>query len=68
MNIIAHKYIFLSFSAFLTLGSVVVISFLGLNLGIDFRGGSLLEAEFQTARPEVSAVREGLSSLNLGNV
>lgn len=68
MNIIGHKYIFLTFSGLLVLGSIMSIALWGLKLGIDFTGGSLLEIEFKNQRPEVGEIRKTLDGLGLGNV
>lgn len=67
MNIIGHKYIFLSFSGLLVLGSIVVIGLWGFKPGIDFVGGSLLEVEFEKLRPDAEVLRPKLEPL-LGNV
>ena len=68
MNIIGHKYIFLSASAILVLASFVLIAVLGLKLGIDFTGGSLLEIEFMGLRPEVSSIQKALSDIKFENI
>ncbi|MDP2735056.1 MAG: protein translocase subunit SecF [bacterium] len=39
-----------------------------LELGIDFTGGSILEAEYAGERPEVSEIRESLEGLALGSL
>lgn len=46
MNIIKHKYIFLSFSALLIVAAIVSISFFDLKQGIDFTGGTLWQIRF----------------------
>ena len=68
MNIISHKYIFLSFSGILVLASFIMIGVWGLRLGIDFTGGSLLEASFTDARPAGEAIRDSVSGLGMGYV
>ena len=45
MNIIGHKYIFLTISGILFLVSFAALGLWGLKLGIDYTGGSLLEIE-----------------------
>jgi preprotein translocase subunit SecF len=42
--------------------------FFGLKLGIDFKGGSLSEIEYKTARPEQKIVENELKPLSLGEV
>jgi len=68
MHIIKHKKIFVTISAILVAISIASISYFGLNLGIDFKGGSLLEVEYVNARPEQSSIDEKLSALSLGEV
>ena len=40
----------------------------GLKPGIDLKGGSLLEVEYQNGRPEVVAVQEKVDALNFGEI
>src|SRR3989344_7456150 len=47
MNIIGKKYIFLTFSGFLVVVSILAVYFLGLKQGIDFTGGSLWQIRFE---------------------
>ena len=54
------------FSLSLFLISVVLISFKGLNYGIDFKGGTLIE--LRTSNTEASSIRDILKNLNLGDV
>jgi len=66
MFIIKHKKIFVWISIILVTLSVVAIATFGLNLGIDFKGGSLTEVEYSTVRPEQSVIEKDLSTLSLG--
>ena len=54
------------FSLFLFLISVILISFKGLNYGIDFKGGTLIE--LRTSNTEASSIRDILKNMNLGDV
>lgn len=56
------------FSAFLILGSIGIFMLQGLNLGIDFKGGILLEARTSQQQADVSALRRDLGGLGLGEV
>ena len=47
--------------------SIFFISFKGLNYGIDFKGGTLIELRTDTS-VQVSSIRESLKSMNLGDV
>src|SRR3989344_1979345 len=68
MNIIGHKYIFLTFSATLVAASFFAILFWGLKPGIDFSGGSLLEAEYSKNLPPTEEIKKILSDFNIDNV
>ena len=54
-------------STFLIISSVLIYSFNGLNFGIDFRGGTLIEIETSEAE-NLSTLRKSLNSLDLGDV
>jgi preprotein translocase subunit SecF len=64
-NIISKSKIWLSISGLLIAASIIALSMWGLRLGIDFTGGSLLEANFSNNRPTVTEVEEKLINLNL---
>jgi preprotein translocase subunit SecF len=68
MFIIKYKKIFVTISAILVSLSIASILFFGLNLGIDFKGGSLLEVEYKTARPEQNIVESSIKSLSIGEI
>ena len=53
--------------------SLVVISlcfliFKGLNFGIDFKGGTLIELRSNDSKINVSSLRDNLSQMNLGDI
>lgn len=56
MFIVAHRRIFYAFSTLLVAASLFALVFWGLNLGIDFKGGSLLEVSYQSEAPTKEAV------------
>jgi preprotein translocase subunit SecF len=66
MFVTKHKKIFVIISIILVLLSIASIGYFGLKLGIDFKGGSLSEIEYTTARPEQSVVESELTPLSLG--
>ena len=69
MNIIGHKYIYLTFSGILVLGSILALAVWKLNVGIDFTGGSLMEVAFtQGTMLSVDNVKEVLAPLKLGDI
>ena len=65
MKIINKRKIFFTISGLIILISVLVWIAWGLNLGIDFTGGSLLEVEYTTERPGSDEIKNLLADLNL---
>ena len=47
--------------------SIILITFKGLNYGIDFKGGTLIELRTETSI-DTSLIRESLRTMNLGDV
>jgi preprotein translocase subunit SecF len=62
---VKYKKIYFAFSLLLILVSVFALTKYGLEWGIDFKGGSILEISYKNKRPSVSSVREKLDSLEL---
>ena len=54
-------------SAILVVGSVILFLTQGLNYGIDFVGGTLIEVRTEEA-PDIGAMREALGGLDLGEI
>jgi preprotein translocase subunit SecF len=67
-NIIQKRKIFLSLSSFLVILSLIALFVWGLNFGIDFTGGSLLEVEFKGDRPSIEDVQVALNDFDLGSL
>ena len=55
-------------SIILFLTSVIFIIFKGLNYGIDFKGGTLIELRADNKNVNISKIRSSLNALNLGDV
>src|SRR3989344_1037675 len=69
MFIIKNKKIFIIISTTLVVLSIVFLFTFGLNLGIDFKGGALLEVSYPaTGRPNISLLKEKVEELALGGV
>ena len=64
MNIIKYKKIFLGFSLVLVLGSLGVIIGRGLDYGLDFTGGTLLEVSYQE-KPTIETLRADLDTTGI---
>ena len=68
-NIDFHKYRKIAFllSIILTFYSLFLFIKNNLNLGIDFKGGIMVEAGF-SSEPNLSVLRDNISNLSIGNV
>lgn len=67
-KIIQKRKIWLSISGVAIVASIIFLSIWGLNFGIDFTGGSLLEVKFLNERPSTSDTQSVLGDLNLGSL
>jgi preprotein translocase subunit SecF len=65
---VRHRYWAYAFSSALVLLTLILLPTKGLNLGIDFRGGILIEVGLPTAAPDLAAMRASLDGLGLGEV
>jgi len=68
MFIIKYKKIFVLISAVLVTLSIASMIIFGLNLGIDFKGGSLLEIEYTSVRPEQEIIEDTIKPLGIGEM
>tara|TARA_Y100001970_G_scaffold114284_1_gene142551 strand:- start:3466 stop:4368 length:903 start_codon:yes stop_codon:yes gene_type:complete len=50
------------------IGSLLLIAFKGLNFGIDFKGGTLIELRVNSNNIGISDVRSSFSNMNLGDL
>ncbi len=55
-------------SLLLVLASLLLIYFKGLNFGIDFKGGTLIELRVDSKNITISDVRSSFSNMNLGDI
>jgi preprotein translocase subunit SecF len=62
-----HKLGFV-LSGLMTIASIVLFFVNGLNYGIDFSGGTLIEVRDTTGAADLAKMRSGLDSLGLGDV
>ena len=66
INFFRYRYIAFGFSIILLLLSAILFIYKNLNLGIDFKGGIMIEAKFDTT-PNISSLRQKIDNLNIGN-
>ncbi len=69
-NLNFEKYFkkFNIFSLIVFFISLILIFFKGLNYGIDFKGGTLLEIDLKNNNIKIADIRNSLNKLNLGDV
>jgi preprotein translocase subunit SecF len=66
-NFVRFRYVSFLLSLFVIVASLVGFQYRGLNYGIDFKGGYILEVQLQEA-PNLPDLREKFAQLNLGEV
>jgi len=66
MFVVKYRKVFVTISAILVSLAVASIIVFGLNFGIDFKGGSLLEVEYSGVRPSQDIVEGSIKSLDIG--
>ncbi|TCT04592.1 protein translocase subunit SecF [Aquabacter spiritensis] len=62
------RHVTFPLSAAVMIAAVACFFAFGFNLGIDFRGGTLIEAQSSQAQADISSLREHLGDLDLGDV
>lgn len=71
MFIIKNRKIFYAFSAILIIASILSLSIWKLEVGIDFKGGSVIEISYIETKPESVAIESNIAELakniSLGN-
>ena len=67
VNFLGRRLIFFVFSAILVLSSIGVFTSKGMNYGIDFTGGIMIEVKTEQSG-QIGAMRDALKGLGLGSV
>ena len=55
-------------SGILIIASLVFLVFKGLNFGVDFKGGTLIELRTDTSSANITKIRDSFNQMNLGDV
>ncbi len=67
IDFIGSRYIGFAVTAFMIIGAIFLLATKGLNYGIDFTGGTLVEIATKEA-PDLAQLREDLNNLELGDI
>ena len=65
MFIVKHRNVFFAISALLTLAAIASIGVFGLKLGLDFTGGTLIQATYEGGRPAPEVLTRSLDAAGL---
>ncbi|MEY2664784.1 MAG: hypothetical protein RIT04_592 [Candidatus Parcubacteria bacterium] len=65
MFVVTYRKFFYVLSVILIGGSIAAVAVWGLKLGIDFKGGSIIEVEYATSTPSQASLVTALAPLNL---
>jgi preprotein translocase subunit SecF len=68
IRFLRYNKIYYIFTGILALASIFCLVRFGLNMGIDFTGGSILEINYQDTRPSNAQINEKLADLELGTI
>ncbi|MEI6400335.1 MAG: protein translocase subunit SecF [bacterium] len=66
MFIIKYKKVFVLISVCLVAVSIALISIFGIPLGIDFKGGAMMQVSYDGTRPEIALVEQLVKESNVG--
>lgn len=65
IDFVGKRYIFVTLSTLINLAAIILLFSVGLNYGVDFVGGSVVQIEFSKPT-NAQSIRAALSPLNLG--
>ncbi len=68
INFLSKTKLFVSISLIFIIASIFLLFSRGLNFGIDFNGGTLIEVQKISGNADVSEMRARLGQLDLGNI
>lgn len=68
INLLKYSNFFLAFSGIVVFSCIISVAVFGLELGIEFTGGSVLELRYEQEQPPLESIREQLSAMEVGLV
>ena len=68
MYIVRHRKLFFTLTGLILAGALGALLVYGLPLGIDFKGGSLIQVEYAGTRPDLRVVQERVATVPVGAV
>ena len=57
-----------NFLSLFILLSLIFLVFKGLNYGVDFKGGTLIEIRVESEKPDIEVLRSSFNKLDLGKI
>jgi len=67
LDFVGKRYFFIALSTLINVAAILLLVFVGLNYGVDFVGGSVVQLQFKQ-KTDSGAVRRALAPLDLGEV
>ena len=67
LDFVGKRYFFVALSTAINLAAIFLFIFVGLNYGVDFDGGTIVQVRFAEST-NVSSIRSALAPLHLGDV
>lgn len=67
LDFVGKRYFFVALSTAINIAAIFLLVFVGLNYGVDFAGGSIVQLQFKSAT-NAGRIRQALSGLKLGEV
>lgn len=68
MFIVNHRRFFFWLTGLILAGSIGAIVVWGLPLGIDFKGGSLMQVEYPAGRPSIETIQKQVAAIPTGEI
>lgn len=67
LDFVGKRYFFIALSTLINVAAILLLVFVGLNYGVDFVGGSVVQLQFRQ-KTDSGAVRRALGPLDLGEI